>query len=193
MTQRWGNDFAVGGSFSRDSQNETSTNDNAVGATTPQYVIVGDIFHSMIDGEYKESGAPCLSFDIRRDRRATYDSSGENSGDGRMTIYNTIVLMRYGWWAPQVLQALDTGRYIAKLWIKRFTTLNNTKVIIQDIFFDCCAIKSYHQKEDIIAFSFAFKACTDTTIPYNPEGGEIAGGRYSWMFEADSVKGEGKK
>ena len=178
MTQSWINNFSLSNSFTRDSQSETSTHDNAVAAVTPQYMIsCPKLFRSEVEGAsksndmgYKESSAPCSSFEVRRDRRSTYDSSGENSGDGRMTLYNTIVLMRYGYWAPLIQYSMDHGDYIERIHIERLSSINNTQVVIQELHFEQCTIKTYMQKEDMIIFSFNFTKLFDYSHHYKTNG-----------------------
>ena len=196
MTQQWEGNFAIPSSFSRDSQSETNTHSNSVAATTPQFVITStgkQLFKSTM-ADYLDH-SPCLSFDIRRDRRLTFDSSGENSGDGRITIYNTIVLMRQGYWAPLIQECLDKGDYIESITIKRFANITGTpsnkgNVVIQESAFYSCVIKTYQQKEGMMIFSFGFKKHVDTCKSLCSEGTNK--GVYSWAFDVETFSGKGE-
>jgi hypothetical protein len=101
-------------------RSDNSTNSHLGSGQTPQYVITcPNIFSSQlgqIDGaDASADSTPCLTVDLRLMRQVTYDSSGQQSGDGAVVASNVTVTMKHGTWGPIVQQNLHEGKKIRSL------------------------------------------------------------------------------
>lgn len=176
--------FMNGANAQRNGAN--SLNATNGGAATPQYIIVcPEFFSSEIEG-FEEISSPCLGIDVGSARLATYDSSGELSGDGRIVTLDPIVRMKYGSWAPIIEQYMYEGKKLEKISLKRFISINGTKVIIQELNYENCLIKSYVQEDDLITFSYCFVILEDVDISYDHEGKKI--GNTATIFNTSTLK-----
>lgn len=156
------------------------------GASTPQYIIkCKEFFDSEIEN-FEEDSSPCLSIEVGSARLATYDSSGELSGDGRIVTLDPVVKMKYGSWAPIIQQYMYEGKKLETISIKRFISINGTKIIIQELNYQNCLIKNYMQEEDLITFSFCFVILEDVNIAYDHEGQKI--GNTATIFNTSTLK-----
>ncbi|GHT92369.1 hypothetical protein FACS1894122_06110 [Alphaproteobacteria bacterium] len=160
-------------SFSR----EEVKNVDMASSVTPQYIIVcKDFFMSEISGEaptrgdqndYSKNSTTCLSFDVGTSRLITNDSSGQMNGDGRIVFDDPIVCMRYGTWAPKIQTALYEGTMIPYIGIRRFSSINGLKQVIQSLDYETCYIKTYRQQDDTIQFTFNSTVIQDVTTMFN--------------------------
>lgn len=182
--------FAMGGYSPRHDMLNKSTeshNQDGGGAQTPQYIIqCEDFFDSDIDG-FEGDATPCLWVEVGSCRLATYDSSGELSGDGRIVTQDPVVCMKYGSWGPIIQQYMWEGKHNEKMSIKRFTNIKGTKIIIQELNYKICLIKTYHQSGDTITFSFCAVEVEDVSIAYDQKDGTKIGNTAT-QFNTSSLK-----
>jgi hypothetical protein len=172
----------------RDMLNKSSESHNSEngGAQTPQYIIqCKEFFGSDIEG-FEDNSTPCLWIEVGSVRLSTYDSSGELFGDGRIITRDPIVCMKYGSWAPIIQQYMFEGKNIPAISVKRFVSINGTKVIIQELNYDTCLMKTYEQDGDTITFTFCFVAVEDVNIAYDHEGKKL--GNTATKFDTGSLK-----
>lgn len=136
---------------------------------TPKCVIQSKgIFSSKMDG-FGEA-TPCLEVKTGSERKVVISSSGELDGDGPISVHDVIVCMKYGSWAPKIHAALIEGHKIASIALKRFTTLHQKVMVIQETTFFNCSMKKYSQDSDLIVFAFGFGKVEDTNIHYDDKG-----------------------
>ncbi|GHU17640.1 hypothetical protein FACS189472_04830 [Alphaproteobacteria bacterium] len=140
---------------------------------TPQYMIICEQFFSSDVEEYSANGSPCLWFEIGMSRLVTNDSTGQLTGDGRIVGDDPTVCMKYGSWAPAIQNALYAGTNIPFIGIRRFSSINGLKVIIQAIDYETCLIKTYRQKDDSIQFTFSAIYAQDVVCIYDNAGTKI--------------------
>ncbi|MDR2781826.1 MAG: hypothetical protein LBB21_05250 [Holosporaceae bacterium] len=157
------------------SKSDESLNSNVGGGKTPQYVIIcKDIFGSdlgQIDGQDASGDStPCLWVELGSARLATYDSTGEQSGDGKIVAKDIVICMKYGGWAPTIQQFLYEGKKIDSIVIKRLISINGTLVVIQEVSLETCMFKTYEQSGDTITFSFCYVIITDISKAYGHDG-----------------------
>ena len=89
---------------------------------TPQCVIqCKELFSSSMEG-FKDA-SPCLEISTSSERKIVHSSSGELEGDGRVSLQDVIVCMKYGSWGPKIHAAVIEGHKIANLAIKRLADL----------------------------------------------------------------------
>ena len=152
---------------------------------TPQCVIqCKELFSSSMEG-FKDA-SPCLEISTSSERKIVHSSSGELEGDGRVSLQDVIVCMKYGSWGPKIHAAVIEGHKIASLAIKRFITLKKTIVVIQEMIFENCSMKKYAQDSDLIVFAFSFAKGEDTHIHYDDKGQKQ--GVTSMEFDTLSLK-----
>jgi hypothetical protein len=170
-------------------------NINAVasGSKTPQYVIQcpnTDIFTSDLGkiGGKDASGdtAPCLWVETGAARLATYDSSGQLSGDGKIISINPMVLMKYGDWAPVLQQLMWEGKKIDQIIIKRVISIRQTLEVIQETDFSNCLINTFKQEGDTIRFSFCYVNVTDLSRVFSNDGDLL--GQRGVKFDATNLE-----
>jgi hypothetical protein len=155
------------------SEGDNSTNSNFGSAKTPQYLITcKEIFMSEMD-QYADDTAPCLMVDFGCARVATYDSSGQQSGDGRFVSKDVRVSMRPGSWNGLIQQNLAEGKRIDTITIKRVMSLNGVLVVIQQTDFMICMFKTYNQSGDVITFTFCYASITDVRTVYDSSGSSL--------------------
>ncbi|MDR0678315.1 MAG: hypothetical protein LBF44_02135 [Holosporaceae bacterium] len=154
-----------------------SLNTTTSGAKTPQYVIQcpgTDIFTSdlgKIGGkDASEDTAPCLWIEMGAARLATYDTSGQLSGDGKIVSQDPQVLMKYGDWAPVIQQLMYEGKKIEKIVLKRVISIRQTLEVVQEIEYGTCLMKTYRQEGDTINFSFCYVDVTDLSRAFGSDG-----------------------
>jgi hypothetical protein len=163
-----------------------SLNSDKGGAQTPQYIIVcEDFFDSDIEG-FEENASPALWAEVGAARIATYDSSGESTGDGRIVTQDPIVCMKYGSWSPLIQQYMFEGKVVKEIGIKRFISINKTKEIIQELTYSICQIKTYVQAGDTTTFTFCFENMIDSSLSYDHEGKAL--GRYAVNYNIATMK-----
>lgn len=142
-------------------------------AETPQWMIVSEkIFDSEVSEDkykYMENGAPCNEIKVGYGRNLTFDSSGENTQDGRLVARPVLVRMRFGQWGPKIQERLFKGMRIEKIELHRIQIIENEVKPIQIISFDNCYITWYNQEGSTILFSFTFTIVTDTIMMYDYE------------------------
>ncbi|MDR3179978.1 MAG: hypothetical protein LBT70_03705 [Holosporaceae bacterium] len=161
--------FTQHDTFSKDE----STNSDMGAAATPQMLIVcEDFFECDVDG-FTDNATPCLWFDIGCCRLITNDSTGELSGDGRVIAQDPVVCMKYGSWAPIIQEYLYSGKNVPKIGLRRLSSINGTKVIIQEVNYEICLMKTYRQKDDTIEFTFSAITVEDINILYDNTGTKI--------------------
>ncbi|MDR0632419.1 MAG: hypothetical protein LBF54_04270 [Holosporaceae bacterium] len=175
------------------STNDKGQNDAKGGGHTPQYTITcPDIFGSdlgEIDGnDASADTSPIIWIVLGSARLATYDSSGELSGDGRIVCRDIIICMKYGGWAPVIQQYMYEGKKIDKITVKRLISINGTLIVIQEITYETCLFKTYEQNGDTITFTFTFVKYTDLSKAYGHDGTAI--GNVGVTFDYGSVKVE---
>lgn len=155
-------------------------------AETPQYLIKSkDIFDSDIsDGDYMETAAPCLNVEMEFARNGTYDSSGENSQDGRMLARPTFVCMRFGQWGPKLQERMFKANKIDQIEIHRMKSIEGELKPLQVVTFKKCLLRSYKQDGDVIAFSFIFAIVNDTITMYDSTHKALGKVSSEYDFEA---------
>ena len=155
-------------------------------AETPQYLIKSkDIFDSDIsDGDYMETAAPCLNVEMEFARNGTYDSSGENSQDGRMLARPTFVCMRFGQWGPKLQERMFKANKIDQIEIHRMKSIEGELKPLQVVTFKKCLLRSYKQDGDVIAFSFIFAIVNDTITMYDSNHKPLGKVSSEYDFEA---------
>jgi hypothetical protein len=156
-------------------QGDESHNSHVGGAKTPQYVITcKDIFSSDLGkiggSDASADTAPLLWIETGGARLATYDSSGQLSGDGKIVCKDPIAHMKYGDWSPLIQQNMYEGKKIDKITIRRLISVNSTLVVIQTIDYETCLFKTYEQTGDTITFSFCYTKITDLSTAYDHDG-----------------------
>lgn len=170
MAVNWGN-FGSEANQLRDESG--SLNNNLVSSVTPQWMIkCDDFFDSDVEG-FDADSTPCLWVKLGASRSTSYDSGGEMTGDGRITSKSVIVSMKYGSWAPLIQQYMYEGKNVKALSLIRFSNIEGTKVIIQQIDYTTCKIERYVQDGDIITFAFNFTKVVDTNTAYGADGTKI--------------------
>jgi hypothetical protein len=170
-------------------KSDESLNATIGGAKTPQYVITcKEFFDSDIEG-MADDGTPCLWIETGGARLATFDSSGELSGDGKIISKDPIVCMKYGSWGPLIQQYMFEGKKLDKITVTRLTSINTTVIPIQTLDYEVCLIKTYEQTGDTITFSFCYVSITDTNIAYDHSTGEKIG-QTAMKFNFGSLKVE---
>jgi hypothetical protein len=142
---------------------------------TPQFVITcPDIFNSELGqiggADASADTAPCITVDLGSARIATYDSSGQQSGDGSIVSKDIQIYMKYGSWGPVIQQRLYEGTKTDQISIRRLISINGTLVVIQEIICKTCMFKTYTQDGDTIRFSFCFVNYTDLSKSYAHDG-----------------------
>ncbi|MDR1982976.1 MAG: hypothetical protein LBQ08_04245 [Holosporaceae bacterium] len=187
-----GLDFMNGYAMLKRSRDD-SLNATTSGSKTPQYVIQcpgTDIFTSdlgKISGKDASSDtAPCLWIETGAARLATYDSSGQLSGDGKVVSCDPIVLMKYGDWAPSIQQLMIEGKKIDQIIIKRVVSIRQTLEVIQEIDYSTCLIKTYKQEGGTIMFSFNYVEVTDLSRVFGHEGDLL--GQRGMKFNSSNLK-----
>ena len=182
------------GMFSSTPKNKTlnkdyeSNNADMGSAYTPQYMIsCEDFFSSNVEG-MEDDSAPCLWVETGGARIATYDSSGELSGDGRIVCKDAVVCMKYGSWGPIIQQYMFEGKKLDTIAIKRMISINGTKVIIQTITYGTCLIKTYEQSGDTITFSYCYVSIEDVNTAYGHDGTKV--GNTGVKFDYSTLKSE---
>ena len=178
MEERVDERFDMFGSQGRPASLGTSDkgqNDPHGGGHTPQYTITcPDIFGSdlgQIDGnDASTDTAPIIWVIVGSARLATYDSSGELSGDGRVVCRDIIICMKYGGWAPVIQQYMYEGKKVDKIVIKRLISVNGTLIVIQEITYETCLFKTYEQNGDTITYTFTFVKYIDLSKAYGHDG-----------------------
>ncbi|GHU16791.1 hypothetical protein FACS189472_02650 [Alphaproteobacteria bacterium] len=145
-------------------------------ASTPQFLIVCEEFfeHAIDDvsdfeGYGCDNVAPCLWFDIGSARFITHDSSGV-SMDSKVVGTDPTVHMKYGSWGPLIQEQLYSGKNVPAIGIRRLSSINGTKVIVQAIDYEDCMLKTYRQRDDTIEFSFSAETAQDVAIVFDNKG-----------------------
>ncbi|MDR1334221.1 MAG: hypothetical protein LBJ71_03315 [Holosporaceae bacterium] len=156
-------------------QGDDNFNSHFGSGKTPQFVITcKDIFSSDLGeiggADASVDTAPCITIDLGSARVATYDSSGQQSGDGTIVSKDIHICMKYGSWGPIIQQRLYEGTKIDEIIIKRVISINGTLVVIQEITCKICMFKNYKQDGDAIKFSFCFVNYTDLSKSYAHDG-----------------------
>lgn len=165
-----------------------SNNADMGSAYTPQYMIsCEDFFSSNVEG-MEDDSAPCLWVETGGARIATYDSSGELSGDGRIVCKDVVVCMKYGSWGPIIQQYMFEGKKLETIAIKRMISINGTKVIIQTITYGTCLIKTYEQSGDTITFTYCYVSLEDVNTAYGHDGTKV--GNTGVKFDYSTLKSE---
>jgi hypothetical protein len=159
-------------------QGDDNLNSHIGSGKTPQFVIsCKDIFNSELGSiggaDASADTAPCVTVDLGSARVATYDSSGQQSGDGTIVSKDIHIGMKYGSWGPIIQQRLYEGTKIDEIVIKRLISINGTLVVIQEITCKICMFKTYTQEGDIIMFSFCFVNYTDLSKSYDHDGNPL--------------------
>ncbi|MDR0677752.1 MAG: hypothetical protein LBF57_03745 [Holosporaceae bacterium] len=163
-----------------------SVNASVGGAATPQYMIkCKDFFMSEVDGMDGDS-APCLWIELGAARMVTWDSSGEQSGDGKIITKDPVVCMKAGSWNPVIQQFMYEGKTVTSIAILRLISIHGTKVVIQEITYETDLIKTYQQHGDTITFSFCYVVGTDVIITYDSEGNKL--GQSAVTFDSNTLK-----
>ena len=177
------------GSQSVDLRDESgSLNEAVVSSVLPQWMIkCEDFFDSDVEG-FDGDSTPCLWVKVGASRKTTYDAGGELTGDGKITSRSVIVSMKYGSWAPLIQQYMYEGKNVKALSLIRFSCIEGTKVIIQQIDYTVCKIEQYVQDGDVITFAFNFVKVVDTNTAYGTDGTKI--GNTAVVFDSSSVKVE---
>ncbi|GHU15051.1 hypothetical protein FACS189449_12440 [Alphaproteobacteria bacterium] len=169
-------------SFSRDE----SRNSDMVAAVTPQYLVVcEDFFECELEGDFHDNATPCLWFKVGSKRLITNDSTGELSGDGRIICSDPTICMKYGSWAPLIQDYLYAGKNVTKMGIRRLSSINGTKVVIQAIDYETCLMKMYQQKDDTIEFTFSAISAQDVITMYDDAGTKVGniGTKFNFVTE----------
>lgn len=143
-----------------------------------------DLFTSNIDG-FKDA-TPCLEISTASERKVVKGGSGQVDGDGRVSLQDVIVCMKYGSWGPKINGALIEGRKIDNIVISRFITMHNEIKVIQEMAFENCAVKKYTQDSDLIVFAFNFIKGRDTHIFFDETGNKK--GVTSMEFDTAALK-----
>jgi hypothetical protein len=174
---------------------DQTLNSGVGGGKAPQYVIQSedpdDMFDSDLDKDFAKT-APALWVELGGARLATYDSSGQLSGDGKVVCKDTIVCMKYGAWAPTIQEHMFKGDTIQTITIKRLISTKSTLVIIQQIDYAQCLFKTYEQAGDTITFSFCFTKLTDLSNVYDHTGSGAPLGSFGVEFDLSKMSVENK-
>ncbi|MDR2724065.1 MAG: hypothetical protein LBB25_02555 [Holosporaceae bacterium] len=169
-------------------KSDASLNAPIGGSKTPQYTIEtgsdDDIFSSDMNGDFAKA-APVLWIETGGARLATYDSSGQLSGDGKIVCRDPILCMKYGDWSPALQQYMFEGKKITTIIVKRVISVSGTLVVIQEITYGTCLIKTYMQSGDTITFSFCYVTITDLSKAYDHQGTLI--GNVGVTYDSASV------
>lgn len=170
-------------------QNSTSVTIGGAGKS-PKYVVkCGDFFSSTMDG--LEDCAPCDWIKTGGSRITKFDSSGRINGDTVITGKDPIIRMQYGPWAPVLQQCMYQGTTLDEVGIYRLTDINGDKVIIQELHYYTCLIKTYDQEADKILFTFCFKILEDLQIAFDQEGNKLGKNGMQFDFTTLKVKDSG--
>ncbi|MDR0753308.1 MAG: hypothetical protein LBE95_01425 [Holosporaceae bacterium] len=154
-------------------QSDASLNAPKGGSKTPQYVIKSDDDSSLFDSDMKDDFAKCapvLWWEFGGARLITLDSSGQQSGDGKIVNKDVKICMKSGDWNPLLQQWMYEGKRIASLVVMRLASIEGTLIVIQEVTFEKCIIRSYVQSGDTIVFTFCFVVVTDMIKAYDHEG-----------------------
>ncbi len=166
-------------------ENLHSTEKKVGGGKSPKYVVrCKDIFSSSMKG--LEDCAPCDWVKTGGSRITTFDSSGKLNGDTTISGKDPIVCMQYGPWAPILQQYMYTGTKLEKISIYRLMDINGEKIIIQQLNYTTCLIKTYDQEADKILFTFCFVSLEDLQIAYTQDGHKL--GQNGMKFDFSMLK-----
>ncbi|GHT95579.1 hypothetical protein FACS1894122_13200 [Alphaproteobacteria bacterium] len=162
--------------FRGDKDNNNKKNDDDDVESTPQFLVVCDDFfeHALDDVQDDEgygcdNAAPCLWFNIGSTRFIKRDTGGV-SMDSRIIGNDPTVHMKYGSWGPLIQEQLYSGKNIPAIGIRRLSSVNGTKVIVQAIDYENCMLKTYQQMDDTIEFSFSATSAQDVAIVFDDNG-----------------------
>ncbi|MDR0581141.1 MAG: hypothetical protein LBG04_03460 [Holosporaceae bacterium] len=169
-------------------KSDESLNAPSGASKTPQWVIGTDedtgIFDSDMDGDFAKM-AVALWIVFGSARLATYDSSGQQSGDGKIVNRDVTVCMKFGDYGPPLQQWMFSGKKITTITIKRVISVNGTLIVIQELTYGTCVIKTYEQNGDVITFTFAFVTYTDMSLAYDHDGTLV--GRVGMSYDAAKI------
>jgi hypothetical protein len=164
------------------SKSKTDHNDSA-GGKTPQFVIrCKDVFVSTMDGDRGADGTPCMFVNNSTFRLASFNSSGEQSGDGRVVLEDVVIRMLYGGHAPIIRERLWAGKVTDKIVVERLLSANGKMEAIQTLTCEMCLFTSYGQDNDEITFAFSYVKICDLSTAFDSTGQPI--GNVAASFDA---------
>lgn len=171
---------------SRIIHNQDSEHSETVGkGKTPKYVIkCAKLFSSKMKN--LEDCAPCDWVKTGGSRITSFDASGKLNGDTRITGKDPIVSMKYGPWGPVLQQYMYEGTKLEEICVYRLMDINGEVIIIQQLNYDTCLLKTYDQDEDKIIFTFCYVALEDLHISYDQDGHKL--GQNGMQFDFTTLK-----
>lgn len=155
------------------------------GEDVPHYMIKSDkIFVNENDSDGKV-GAECLWVDSGSERHSTHDASGEHIGDGKVIGNDVVVCMKYGAWGPLLQECMLAGTVLKEIHINRMISQHGKQTTVQELTYENCMVKAYHQSGDRVLFAFGYSAVEDLKIKYDSKG--VKTGQIGMKFDFGKV------
>ena len=154
---------------------------------TPKYVVkCAKLFSSKMKG--LEDCAPCDWVKTGGSRITSFDASGKLNGNTLITGKDPVVKMKYGPWGPVLQQYMYEGSKLDQISIYRLMDINSEMIIVQQLNYDTCLLKTYDQDGDNIMFTFCYVSLEDLHISYDQEGKKLGQNGMEFNFTTLKVK-----
>mgnify|MGYP007035339624 CR=1 FL=1 len=159
----------------------------AGGGKSPKYVVRCDkLFSSEMKG--LEDCAPCDWVKTGGSRITSFDASGKLVGNAKITGKDPIISMKYGPWGPVLQQHMYNGTTLEMIHVYRLSDVNGEKIIMQELNYDTCLIKTYDQNGDNIVFTFCYVSVEDLHVSYDQDGNKLGQSGMQFNFTTLKVK-----